>query len=159
MPDGPEMSTSAPLAVSLDRDGALLRLRLARPKANLIDAAMIAALHGALRDARGRSSLRGVLLEATRRGEGQTDVHALLTMIDRARFRRIVRPGDKLELAAETILAREEGGQIKGKATVDGELVASAELGFAFARVTNPVVLARRREVLNIWLTGSAEEP
>ena len=64
MPDGPEMSTSAPLAVSLDRDGALLRLRLARPKANLIDAAMIAALHGALRDARGRSSLRGVLLDA-----------------------------------------------------------------------------------------------
>jgi 3-hydroxymyristoyl/3-hydroxydecanoyl-(acyl carrier protein) dehydratase len=105
------------------------------------------------------AQLGGVLLEQTRREAGQTDVHALLTMIDRARFRRIVRPGDKLELEAETILAREEGGQIKGKATVDGELVASAELGFAFARVTNPVVLARRREVLNIWLRGSAEEP
>jgi cyclohexa-1,5-dienecarbonyl-CoA hydratase len=47
-----------------ERDGALLRLRLARPKANICDAAMIAALQAALdahRDARG---LRGVLLDA-----------------------------------------------------------------------------------------------
>lgn len=40
----------APLKVWLERDGALLRLRLARPKANLIDAAMIAALDAALRE-------------------------------------------------------------------------------------------------------------
>ncbi|TKD07552.1 3-hydroxyacyl-ACP dehydratase FabZ [Polyangium fumosum] len=105
------------------------------------------------------AQLGGVLLEATRRAEGHEDVHALLTMIDHARFRRVVRPGDKLELEAETILAREEGGQVKGKARVDGEVVATAELGFAFTRVTNPKVLARRREVLDIWLTGAAEEP
>ena len=37
----------APLKVWLERDGALLRLRLARPKANLIDAQMIAALRAA----------------------------------------------------------------------------------------------------------------
>jgi cyclohexa-1,5-dienecarbonyl-CoA hydratase len=34
----------SPLKAWLERDGALLRVRLARPKANLIDAAMIAAL-------------------------------------------------------------------------------------------------------------------
>jgi 3-hydroxymyristoyl/3-hydroxydecanoyl-(acyl carrier protein) dehydratase len=108
------------------------------------------------------AQLGGVLLEATRRlsnegGEGE--VHALLTMVDRARFRRIVRPGDKLELSAETIIVREDGGQVKGIARIDGEVAAQAELGFAFTRVTNPVVIARRREVLNIWLTGAAEEP
>ena len=36
-----------PLKVWVERDGALLRLRLARPKANIVDAAMIAALRGA----------------------------------------------------------------------------------------------------------------
>ena len=36
--------TAGPLKVWLERDGALLRLRLARPKANIIDAPMIAAL-------------------------------------------------------------------------------------------------------------------
>lgn len=57
-------ATSEPLKVWLDRDGALLRLRLARPKANLIDAAMIAALHGALVAHKARAGLRGVLLDA-----------------------------------------------------------------------------------------------
>ena len=42
--------TDHPLKVWRDRDGKLLRLRLARPKANIIDAAMIAALAQALDD-------------------------------------------------------------------------------------------------------------
>jgi cyclohexa-1,5-dienecarbonyl-CoA hydratase len=58
------MDAASPLGVLLDRDGALLHLRLARPKANLIDAAMIAALHAALRENRSRPGLRGVLLDA-----------------------------------------------------------------------------------------------
>jgi len=48
----------------VDHDGALLRLRLARPKANLVDATMIAALHGALVAYRSQTQLRGVLLDA-----------------------------------------------------------------------------------------------
>ena len=55
---------SEPLKVSTERDGALLRLRLARPKANIVDAAMIGALHGALDAARQQTALRGVLLDA-----------------------------------------------------------------------------------------------
>ena len=57
-------AVTAPAASWLERDGALLRLRLARPKANLIDAAMIEALHDALGRHRGSSGLRGVLLDA-----------------------------------------------------------------------------------------------
>lgn len=105
------------------------------------------------------AQLAGVLLEAARRLEGQTNVHALLTMVDRARFRRAVRPGDKLDLVAEMLVAREDGGQVKGTASVDGTVVASAELGFALASVTHPVLLARRKEYLDIWLSGSATEP
>ncbi len=41
------MSTS-PLKVWLDRGGALLRLRLNRPKANIVDEVMITALDAAL---------------------------------------------------------------------------------------------------------------
>jgi cyclohexa-1,5-dienecarbonyl-CoA hydratase len=54
----------APLKHWLERDGALLRLRLAKPKANLIDAAMIAALREALGQYRRHVMLRGVLLDA-----------------------------------------------------------------------------------------------
>ncbi|HEY3565846.1 MAG TPA: enoyl-CoA hydratase/isomerase family protein, partial [Casimicrobiaceae bacterium] len=55
---------SSPLQSWLDRDGALLRLRLNRPNANIVDAAMIGALHGALREHAYEAKLRGVLLDA-----------------------------------------------------------------------------------------------
>jgi len=58
------VGTDSPLRDSLDRDGALLHLTLARPKANIVDAAMIAALDGALVAYRGHAGLRGVLLDA-----------------------------------------------------------------------------------------------
>ena len=53
-----------PLHVGLEKDGALLRLRLSRPKANLVDAAMIAALRAALREHLPGVRMRAVLLEA-----------------------------------------------------------------------------------------------
>ncbi len=58
---------AGPLEVSRERDGRLLRLRLSRPKANVVDAEMIAALDAALaeavRAAAGAPALRGVLLD------------------------------------------------------------------------------------------------
>jgi cyclohexa-1,5-dienecarbonyl-CoA hydratase len=56
--------SGAPLKVELEKDGALLRLRLSRPKANIVDAAMIAALRAALREHLPGVQLRAVLLEA-----------------------------------------------------------------------------------------------
>ncbi len=58
------MTTDSPLKVWLERDGALLRMRLARPKANIIDAAMIGALASAFDEHRATSGVRGVLLDA-----------------------------------------------------------------------------------------------
>ncbi len=50
--------------VWLEHDGALLRVRLARPKANLVDAAMIASLRAALDAHTGRPGLVAALLDA-----------------------------------------------------------------------------------------------
>ncbi len=48
---------------------------------------------------------------------------------------------------------------MRATASVEGQLVAEAELTFAFAEVKSEKLRARRREVLNVWLTGAAEEP
>lgn len=56
---------TAPLKVWLDRGGTLLRLRLDRPKSNIIDAEMIAALDAALGEHLDNSGLAAVLLDAT----------------------------------------------------------------------------------------------
>jgi 3-hydroxymyristoyl/3-hydroxydecanoyl-(acyl carrier protein) dehydratase len=109
------------------------------------------------------AQLGGVLLEATQRQRGQSNLHALLVAIDRAKFRHFVRPGDRLELYAETLNASEDGGRIRGEARLEssGEarLCAEAELTFAFARIDNPALLERRRQYLNLWLHGQIEDP
>jgi len=55
---------AGPLKVWWDRGGRLLRLRLARPTANIIDAAVIGSLIAVLRQHRERSDLAAVLLDA-----------------------------------------------------------------------------------------------
>lgn len=49
--------------VWLERDGALLRVRLARPKANVIDSAMITDLHGAFEAHRANRGLLAALVD------------------------------------------------------------------------------------------------
>ncbi len=53
-----------PLSVWFEAEGRLLRLRLNRPKANLIDAAMIAALDAALKKHLGNAALAAALIDA-----------------------------------------------------------------------------------------------
>lgn len=52
------------LGINLDRDGGLLRLVLNRPKANIVDGEMIAALDAALTGHRDNPDLKAVLLTA-----------------------------------------------------------------------------------------------
>jgi cyclohexa-1,5-dienecarbonyl-CoA hydratase len=55
---------TCPLKVWVERDGHLLRLRLNRPKANIVDAEMIAALDGALVQHSDNAGLTAILLDA-----------------------------------------------------------------------------------------------
>jgi beta-hydroxyacyl-ACP dehydratase FabZ len=50
------------------------------------------------------------------------------TGIDEARFRRPVVPGDQLRLTMEVVKLRARMCKMRGKAEVDGELVAEAEI-------------------------------
>lgn len=54
--------------------------------------------------------------------------------IDRCRFRRTVRPGDTLRLEVELVSFKGVVGKGKGRALVEGKVVASGELVFALAR-------------------------
>lgn len=58
------MTSGAPLKVWRDRNDTLLRLRLSRPKANIVDAEMISALDIALKEGLADAHLKGILLDA-----------------------------------------------------------------------------------------------
>jgi cyclohexa-1,5-dienecarbonyl-CoA hydratase len=55
---------TSPLKVWIEAEGRLLRLRLSKPKANLIDAAMILALDAALAEHHGNAHLGAMLIDA-----------------------------------------------------------------------------------------------
>jgi len=104
------------------------------------------------------AQLGGVLLEASMREQGRPDLYAVLSIVEKAKFRRMVRPGDKIELEALGASVREEGGRVQAFARVDGALVAEAWLTFSLVPLTNPRVIAQRRELLEVWLAGGLGE-
>jgi len=55
----------------------------------------------------------------------------LFAGIDKARFKRIVRPGDELMIEVEIESFRRNIGKGKGRASVDGELACAADIMFA----------------------------
>ena len=102
------------------------------------------------------AQLGGVLLEAARRETAGDDrAHAVLSMADRVRFRRQVRPGDRMSIAARILAVSEDGGQVEVEVEVEGQRTAGATLGFAFASVTDTRLLQTRRDVLATWLRGT----
>lgn len=67
-------------------------------------------------------------------GDSQEKLIPLLAGIDGVRFRRPVVPGDQLRLEAELVRFKGRIGKAHVRATVDGQLVAEAELMFAVER-------------------------
>ncbi len=57
---------------------------------------------------------------------------AYFMVIDKAKFRRAVVPGDQLRLEIDVLRFGTKVGKVKGTATVEGEVAAEAELTFSF---------------------------
>jgi 3-hydroxyacyl-[acyl-carrier-protein] dehydratase len=63
-------------------------------------------------------------------GEGGTGDIPLFGGIDKARFRRQVRPGERVDLEVELTQRSKRAGKGRGRATVDGELACETGLFF-----------------------------
>jgi beta-hydroxyacyl-ACP dehydratase FabZ len=58
----------------------------------------------------------------------------IIGALDEVKFRRMVVPGDQLRSEVELIWIRNNVGRVRGRATVDGELVATMEMTFKLRR-------------------------
>ena len=74
----------------------------------------------------------GGVLAATLDEVGGTPGRALLLGIDRARFRRVVRPGEVLDLSVTLLQHREGACRLEGKVHVQGTV--AAEVGLLLGR-------------------------
>lgn len=71
----------------------------------------------------------GVLMSKSMSMDGRI---AYFLSIDKARFRKVVRPGDVLRIEVTFQKARLKVSRMKGVITVDGELVSEAEMMFTY---------------------------
>lgn len=63
-------------------------------------------------------------------GEKNSDMIGLFTGINKCKFKKVVRPGDQLKIEVEIVSSRLNLVKAKGRATVDEDLAAEAEISF-----------------------------
>lgn len=102
----------------------------------------------------GMAQLSGLLLEEGMRKETGRNVKALMSIVEKAKFRRPVYPGDSLEYLAKPESVNERGGMATVEARVQGELVAECRLVFSFHEIKNERLETRRHDILSLWLQG-----
>lgn len=80
----------------------------------------------------GMAQLSGLLLEASLKARYGKDAKAVLTVIERTKFRDLVRPGDQLAYHAQVTSVNEAGGKTSVRALRDGNEIVSSGQVFAF---------------------------
>jgi 3-hydroxyacyl-[acyl-carrier-protein] dehydratase len=102
----------------------------------------------------GMAQLAGLLLEEGVRRDSGRNVKALMTIIEKAKFRSPAKPGDQLEYRTEVASVNELGGKVAAQAFRAGDLIAECDLVFSFHELDNPRLETARAEILSLWLKG-----
>jgi 3-hydroxyacyl-[acyl-carrier-protein] dehydratase len=105
----------------------------------------------------GMAQLAGLLLEATLGQQTGKNGKAILSVLERTRFRRTIHPGDSLIYEAEVVSVNEAGGKAKVRALLDNEEAIESAMVFAFMYVDDPRLDQKRRELLDLWLRREPE--
>ena len=95
----------------------------------------------------GMAQLSGLLLEASLMQKYGKSAKAVVIVLERTKFRSLVKPGDTLIYRAEVVSVNEAGGKVKGSALRAGSLVTSTEMVFAFKYVDDPQLDEKRRRL------------
>ena len=107
----------------------------------------------------GMAQLSGLLLEATLLQKYGKSAKAVVTVLERTKFRSLVKPGDTLIYRAEVLSVNEAGGKVKASAVREGAPVTSTEMLFAFKYVEDSQLDEKRRRLMEIWMPAAEPEP
>ena len=106
----------------------------------------------------GMAQLSGLLMEASLLQKYGKSAKAVLTVLERTKFRSLVKPGDALIYRAEVVSVNEAGGKVRALAMRSGSAVTSTEMLFAFKYVDDPQLDERRRRLMEIWMPNGESE-
>ena len=100
----------------------------------------------------GMAQLAGLLMEASLKQKYNRDAKAIMVVLERTKFRDMIRPGDTLTYHAKVSSVNAEGGKASVEATRNGKIVASTAMVFAFQFVDDPALELKRSELMRIWM-------
>ncbi len=100
------------------------------------------------------AQLSGLLLEATVERDHKKKVKALLTLLEKVKFRNISKPGDTLILNSEIVSLHEDSGKVKTIARVDEKVIAETGMIFVWVSLDDPELEKKRQQLMDFWLQG-----
>lgn len=100
----------------------------------------------------GMAQLSGLLLEVSLKARFNKSAKAVLTVLERSKFRQMVRPGEVLTYRARITNLNELGGKVAVEAHRDEQLVASSGMVFGFKQIDDPKLDQKRSELLKMWM-------
>ena len=106
----------------------------------------------------GMAQLSGLLLEASLSQKYARNAKAVLTVLERTKFRSLVKPGDTLLYQVDILSVNEAGGKVKAAASREQTLVTSTEMVFGFKYVDDPQLDETRRRLMALWMPGENSE-
>ena len=101
----------------------------------------------------GMAQLSGLLLEASLKEKYGEDAKAILTVLERTKFRDIVKPGDTLTYTTEIMSVNKNGGKVSASAYLDSKVVVTTGMVFAFKYIDDPMLESKRQALMKIWMS------
>jgi 3-hydroxyacyl-[acyl-carrier-protein] dehydratase len=101
----------------------------------------------------GMAQLSGLLLEASLKEKYGQDAKAVLTVLERTKFRELIRPGDTLIYSTEIISVNKTGGKVSSQALCNNRVVVTTGMVFAFKYIDDPMLDIKRQALMKVWLS------
>ena len=101
----------------------------------------------------GMAQLSGLLLEASLKEQYGEDAKAILTVLERTKFRDLVKPGDTLIYTTEITSVNRNGGKVSASAYLNDKTVVTTGMVFAFKYVNDPMLECKRQALMKIWMS------
>ncbi len=105
----------------------------------------------------GMAQLSGLLLEATLKEKYDRDAKAILTVLERTKFREPIRPGDSLIYATRVVSVNTNGAKVTAQASRNGQVVATTGMVFAFKYIDDPMLEAKRAALMKLWMSSTQD--
>lgn len=106
----------------------------------------------------GMAQLGGLLLEATLKEKHDLSAKAVMTVLERTKFRQLVRPGDTLVYETQITGINTKGGKVVAKALSDGKVVVTTGIVFGFRHVDDPLLDEKRAALMKMWMPPDKDE-